>query len=105
MSEQRFVVETVAVREKVITDKDKFYSYEDLDEIVSYLYEVGSPVNIYLVSGRKVKCFSKENPTIIQVNDKIANYRGEEDANLFKDGFFETVAEKLNELKKINYDR
>ena len=86
----------------VIDPKEK---NEDLDEIVSYLYEVGSPVNIYLVSGRKVKCFSKENPTIIQVHDKIANYRGEEDANLFKDGFFETVAEKLNELKKINYDR
>ncbi len=39
MSEKRFYVETVAVREKVITDKDKFYSYEDLDEIVSVLNE------------------------------------------------------------------
>lgn len=84
----------------VIDPKDK---NEDLDEIVSYLYEVGSPVNVYLVSGRRVKCFSKENPTVIQVNDKIANYRGETDTSLFKDGFFETVAEKLNELKKINY--
>ena len=39
MSEKRFYVETVAVREKVITDKDKFYSYEDLDEIVALLNE------------------------------------------------------------------
>ena len=78
---------------------------EDLDEIVSYLYEVGSPVNIYLVNGKRVKCFSKENPTVIQVPDKIANFRGEDDGNLFEDAFFELVAEKLNELKKINYDR
>lgn len=76
---------------------------EDLDEIVSYLYEVGSPVDVYLVSGRKVKCFSKENPTVVQVSDKIANYRGEDDAKLFESDFWETVAEKLNELKKINY--
>ena len=76
---------------------------EDLDEIVSYLYEVGSPVSIYLVSGRKVKCFSKENPTVVQVPDKIANFRGEDDGVLFEDHFFELVAEKLNELKKINY--
>ena len=85
----------------VIDPKEK---NEDLDEIVSYLYEVGSPVNIYLVSGRKVKCFSKENPTIIQVHDKIANYRGDDQTPLFKDGFFETVVEKLNELKKINFE-
>ena len=78
---------------------------EDLDEIVSYLYEVGSPVNVYLVSGRKVKCFSKENPTVVQVHEKIANFRGEEDNSLCEDGFFELVAEKLNELKRINYDR
>ena len=39
MSEKRFYVETVAVREKVITDKEKFYSYEDLDEIVVLLNE------------------------------------------------------------------
>ena len=84
----------------VIDPKEK---NEDLDEIVSYLYDVGSPVNVYLVSGQKVKCFSKENPTIIQVHDKIANFRGEEQTNLFKDGFWEPVAEKLNELKRINY--
>ena len=39
MGEKRFYVETVAVRDKVITDKDKFYSYEDLDEIVALLNE------------------------------------------------------------------
>ena len=39
MSEKRFIVETVAVREKVITDKEKCYSYEDLDEIVDKLNE------------------------------------------------------------------
>ena len=39
MSEKRFVVETVAVRDKVITDKEKYYSYEDLDEIVDKLNE------------------------------------------------------------------
>jgi hypothetical protein len=64
---------------------------------------VGSPVNVYLVSGQKVKCFSKENPTVVQVRDKIANFRGETEVPMFKDGFFESVAETLNELKKINY--
>lgn len=84
----------------IIDPKEK---NEDLDEIVSYLYEVGSPVDVYLVSGRRVKCFSKENPTVVRVPDKIANFRGETDASLFEDRFFETVVEKLNELKKINY--
>ena len=70
---------------------------------MSYLYEVGSPVDVYLVSGKRVKCFSKENPTVVQVHDRIANYRGEEEGSLFKDGFFEAVAETLNDLKKINY--
>lgn len=84
----------------VIDPKEK---NEDLDEIVSYLYEVGSPVDVYLVSGKRVKCFSKENPTVVQVHDRIANYRGEEEGSLFKDGFFEAVAETLNDLKKINY--
>ena len=86
----------------IIDPKEK---NEDLDEIVSYLYEVGSPVNIYLVSGRHFKCFSKDNPTRVDVPDKIANYRGEKESSLFEDGFFESVAEKLNELKKINYDK
>ena len=36
---ERFVVETVAVRDKVITDTEKCYSYEDLDEIVDKLNE------------------------------------------------------------------
>ena len=86
----------------VIDPKEK---NEDLDEIVSYLYEVGSPVDIYLVNGKRVKCFSKENPTVIQVPDKIANFRGEDDGSLFEDAFFELVAEKLNELKRINYNK
>ena len=42
---------------------------------------------------------------VIQVPDKIANFRGEDDGNLFQDSFWEIVAEKLNELKRINYDR
>ena len=42
---------------------------------------------------------------MVQVPDKIANFRGEDDGVLFEDHFFELVAEKLNELKKINYDR
>ena len=45
MSEKRFYVETVAVRDKVITDKDKFYSYEDLDEIVDLLNEQQENIN------------------------------------------------------------
>lgn len=97
------IITTAQPRDFLIIDpKEK---NEDLDEIVSYLYEVGSPVTVYLVSGRHFKCFSKENPTVIQVPEKIANYRGEEENVLFKDGFFESVAEKLNELKKINYDK
>ena len=75
----------------------------DLDEIVSYLFEVGSPVDIYLVNGKRVKCFSKENPTIVNVNDKIANYRGEEESSLFAHQFFDAVCEQLNFLKTINY--
>lgn len=84
----------------VIDPKEK---NEDLDEIVSYLFEVGSPVDIYLVSGRKVKCFSKENPIVIPMTEKIANFRGKKENELFPDQFFEEVAEKLNDLKKINY--
>lgn len=84
----------------IIDPKEK---NEDLDEIVSYLFEVGSPVDVYLVSGRKVKCFSKENPIVIGINDKIANYRGKKENGLFPNQFFEEVAEQLNDLKKINY--
>lgn len=78
---------------------------EDLDEIVSYLYEVGSPVDIFLVSGRHVKCFSQDNPTVISVKDAIANFRGQQegDPQMFGDGMFEAVAELMNSLKEINY--
>lgn len=75
----------------------------DLDEIVSYLSEVGSPVKIYLVSGRHVKCYSKDNPIVVNVHDKIANYRGEAEGSLFDTQFFDTVCQQLNDLKKINY--
>ena len=85
----------------VISPKEK---NADLDEIVSYLYEVGSPVDIYLVNGERVKCVSKDNPTIVHVHDRIANYRGSGTVSpLFKEQFYEIVAQKLNEVQKINY--
>lgn len=84
----------------IIDPKEK---NEDLDEIVSYLFEVGSPVDVYLVSGRKVKCFSKDNPILVSVSDKMAEFRGKKDATFFPEGFFEGVAEMLNGLKGINY--
>jgi len=74
-----------------------------LDEIVSYLSEVGSPVDIYLVNGQRVKCFSKDNPIVVHVRDTIANFRGEEEGSLFDTQFFDAVCEQLNELKRINY--
>ena len=69
------------------------------------MFEVGSPVDIHLVSGRKVKCFSKDNPIVINVKEAIANFRGQTDntGQLFGDGLFEAVAELLNTLKEINY--
>ena len=76
---------------------------EDLDEIVSYLSEVGAPVDIYLVSGRKVKCYSKDNPIVIGINDKIAEFRGEKEKGLFPYNFLDYVTETLNGLKEINY--
>lgn len=76
---------------------------EDLDEIVSYLSEVGAPVDIYLVSGRKVKCYSKDNPIVIGINDKIAEFRGEKEKGLFPSNFLDYVTETLNGLKEINY--
>lgn len=76
---------------------------EDLDEIVSYLFEVGSPVDVYLVSGRRVKCFSKDNPIVVPVPEMIAEFRGKKEEFLFPDGFFEGVAGMLNGLKGINY--
>ena len=79
---------------------------QDLDEIVSYLYEIGAPVNIYLVSGRKVKCFSDENPIVIDVKDSISKYRGEEEKDqLFQGRTFDGVSELLNSLKNINYPK
>lgn len=77
---------------------------EDLDEIVSYLSDVGAPVNIYLVTGRKIKCFSKENPIVVDVKKGITEYRGIEDEyQLFNDRIYNDVVELLNSLKKINY--
>ena len=84
----------------IIDPKDK---NADLDEIVSYLFEVGSPVDVYLVSGRRVKCFSKDNPIVVPVPEKIAEFRGQKEDNLFPDGFFERVAEMLNGLRGINF--
>ena len=84
----------------VIDPKEK---NEDLDEIVSYLYEVGSPVNIYLVSGRKVKCFSNDNPIVVDVKKSIAEFRGQEDEQLFQDRIFGGVTELLNSLKNYNF--
>lgn len=77
---------------------------EELDEIVSYLSEVGSPVEIYLVSGHKVKCSSEENPIIVDVKQGITEYRGIEDKDqLFDNSICNSVIELLNSLKKINY--
>jgi hypothetical protein len=86
----------------VISPKER---NEDLDEIVSYLFEVGSPVDIHLISGHKVKCFSKDNPIVINVKESIAKFRGQPDntGRLFDNGMFEAVAELLNTLKGINY--
>lgn len=85
----------------VISPREK---NEDLDEIVSYLSDVGAPVDIYLVNGRRVKCFSKNNPIVMDVSTKIANFRGTDSQNLFPEQFFETVAELMNSLKSINYN-
>ena len=84
----------------IIDPKDK---NADLDEIVSYLFEVGSPVDVYLVSGKKVKCFSKDNPIVVPVPEKIADFRGQKEENLFPDGFFERLVEMLNGLRGINF--
>ena len=59
---------------------------------------------IYLVNGRKVKCFSKENPIVVDVKKAISEYRGvEEKDQLFNDRIYNAVVELLNSLKKINY--
>jgi hypothetical protein len=76
----------------------------DMDEIVSYLSDIGAPVNIYLINGRIVKCFSNENPIVIDVKKAIAEFRGNEDHNqLFNDRIYNAVTELLNSLKEINY--
>lgn len=77
---------------------------EDLDEIVSYLSEVGSPVDINLVSGRRVKCFSQDNPIVVNVKQEIADFRGDDEkGQLFNDRIYNGVTELLNTLKGINY--
>lgn len=84
----------------VIEPKEK---NEDLDEIVSYLSEVGSPVNIHLITGRKIKCYSQDNPITVDVKQEIANFRGEEkDGQIFDDRIYNGVTELLNTLKEIN---
>ena len=76
----------------------------DMDEIVSYLSDIGAPVNIYLINGRIVKCFSNENPIVIDVKKAIAEFRGNEDHNqLFNDRIYNAAIELLNSLKEINY--
>jgi hypothetical protein len=78
---------------------------EDLDEIVSYLSEVGAPVDVYLVSGRKIKCFSRENPIVIDVKKSITEFRGQEENQLFDNRIYNGVTELLNSLKNINYSK
>ena len=76
----------------------------DMDEIVSYLSDIGAPVNIYLINGRIVKCFSNENPIVIDVKKSIADFRGNEDLpQLFKDRIYNATIVLLNSLKEINY--
>lgn len=77
---------------------------EDLDEIVSYLSDVGAPIKIYLISGRKIKCFSNENPIVIDVKTAITEFRGgDEQGQLFNNRIYNAVIELLNSLKNINY--
>lgn len=76
---------------------------EELDEIISYLSEVGAPVDVYLISGQKVKCFSNDNPIVVDVKKSIAEFRGQEDEQLFQDRIFEGVTELLNSLKNYNF--
>ena len=60
-------------------------------------------MDVYLVSGRRVKCFSKDNPIMVAVPERIAEFRGKKEESLFPYGFFEGVAETLNRLKDYNY--
>lgn len=96
-------VEATAQRNDILLIEPKEKN-EDLDEIVSYLSDIGAPVNIHLVNGRRVKCFSDNNPTVIDVKKSITEFRGEEDQNqLFNDRIYNAVTELLNSLKGINY--
>ena len=79
---------------------------EDMDEIVSYLSEVGVPIDIFLISGQKVKCYSKENPIVVDVKDLITEYRGQEETDqLFQNRMFDAVTELLNTLKNYNFPK
>ena len=40
---------------------------------------------------------------VVPVPEKIAEFRGQKEDNLFPDGFFEGVAEMLNALRGINF--
>ena len=96
-------VEATAQRNDILLIEPKEKN-EDLDEIVSYLSDIGAPVNIHLVNGRRVKCFSDQNPIVIDVKKSITEFRGDENQDqLFKDRIFNAVTELLNSLKEINY--
>lgn len=67
-------------------------------------HAVFSPVDIYLVNGRKIKCFSNENPIVVDIKQGIAEYRGvEEKGQLFANRIYDAVVELLNSMKEINY--
>jgi hypothetical protein len=96
-------VEATAQRNDILFIEPKEKN-EDLDDIVSYLSDIGAPVNIHLVNGRRVKCFSDKNPIVIDVKKSITEFRGDDDQNqLFNDRIFNAVTELLNSLKEINY--
>ena len=96
-------VEATAQRNDILLIEPKEKN-QDMDEIVSYLSDIGAPVNIHLVNGRRVKCFSNENPIVIDVKKSITEFRGNEDQNqLFNDRVYNAVTKLLNSLKEINY--
>lgn len=96
-------VEATAQRNDILLIEPKEKN-EDLDDIVSYLSDIGAPVNIHLVNGRRVKCFSDKNPIVIDVKKSITEFRGDDDQNqLFNNRIFNAVTELLNSLKEINY--
>lgn len=96
-------VEGTAQRNDILLIEPKEKN-EDLDEVISYLSDIGAPVNIHLISGQKIKCFSKDNPIVIDIKQSIADFRGNEDQDqLFNDRIYNSVTEILNRLKEINY--